>query len=145
MKNVYLINLIFFLMCLSLHATEQAPDIIKLNDKKYYLSAFKKNLPLESFFNKKNKRPYSGALSTGCWRGYKATWKIKNNKLILESIDATILDKDHNKRKATVKEYIGDLKYASWFTGELKLSIKSNYISDKLDKVIKIKNGKVIK
>jgi len=78
----------FFFMVLTvfstyLFATTQTPENLIYNGKEYSLYI----LPLHEYFKKyPNRRPRYTALNTGLWRGYIATFEIKNNELFLKDI-----------------------------------------------------------
>ena len=57
-------------------ATAQYPDKIIYNGKEYDLHSN----PLEEYFQKNpDKKPKATMISTALWRGYVATFEIKNN------------------------------------------------------------------
>lgn len=54
--------------------------------------------------------------STGCWRGYIATWIIEGDQLCLVAFDARDLDGN----QLTISDVFGVEKmFAQWFSGEL--------------------------
>lgn len=99
MRQLIVICLIS-LTYISCFATQQIPDKIIYEGDTIYLGG----LPLEQYFDY-NARPnfvsLGSCFSTGCYRGYKALWEIKENKLVLnslysccESTDILIRNKD---------------------------------------------------
>jgi hypothetical protein len=123
MKNIYMkilnIFILFILTNLTVFGTEQIPDKIIYNGKEYKLG----NNPLESYFEKyPDKRP--GAGSTALWRGYVATFEIKDNQLYLKDIEIQIWD-TVDKHKTTMKSVLNelfpnqDLIKMDWMTGLL--------------------------
>lgn len=59
-------------------ATGQEPDRIIFKGQEYMLFSN----PLETYFKKyPDKRPTRGFESTGLWRGYIATFEVRNNRL----------------------------------------------------------------
>ena len=65
----------------SVHATAQLPDILIYRGETFSLFTN----PLESYFNEDHPKPRE-ILAPGCtasWRGYVATWEIKENHLYL--------------------------------------------------------------
>jgi len=58
--------------------------------------------------------------STGCWRGYIATWIIVDNKLFLSGIEAS--DSQGNPLSILDLFYVDQLP-AFWFSGELRSPI----------------------
>ena len=83
-KNLLIIFGIF--LSVNLFGTAQISDILIYNNDTVRLYSN----PLESYYNKENPRPedfgIGGCWSTACWRGYQATWEIKDNKLYLVEI-----------------------------------------------------------
>ena len=68
-------------------ATLQIPDKIIYDGKKYKLLSN----PLESYFEKNpGKRPEDTRQSTALWRGYVATFEIKDNQLYVKDIEIEI-------------------------------------------------------
>ena len=77
--------LLFFLACITrIFATQQQTDLLIVEKDTFHLKTF----PLENL--KFTTRPFGNtrrtAPSTSCWRGYRAVWKIEDNKLYLEKI-----------------------------------------------------------
>lgn len=65
-------------------ATEQEADLLIIGNDTVYLKTFileKLDLKFSPFGNTRETAP-----STACWRGYKAIWRITDNKLYLEKI-----------------------------------------------------------
>lgn len=84
MKQI-IITIIIFLNCLYSNATIQIPDQIIYKGDTVYI----RGLPLEHYFYNKDKPNFSEiskCRSSGCWRGYKSLWEIKDNRLVLNSI-----------------------------------------------------------
>jgi hypothetical protein len=105
-------------------ATAQAPDVIKLNGESYLLYSN----PLESVLAAEPDRlPKAEVISTGLWRGYIATWAVRDGKFFLE--DVRVPTKEHMRSQAPEEErfrsVMGELfgdpapRVASWFTGNL--------------------------
>ena len=92
--------ILFFCFNLTVFGTAQTPDKLIYNGKKYSLHSN----PMESYFKKfPNKRPESEIMSTGLWRGYIATFEVKDGQLYLKDIEIEI----------RVKEDNGEYKYSS--------------------------------
>lgn len=71
-------------------ATEQEDDLLIIGNDTVYLKTFileKLELKYPPFGNTRETAP-----STACWRGYKAVWRIADNKLYLEKILRCYLD-----------------------------------------------------
>ena len=105
-------------------ATGQQGDILLLNGKRY--SIFTN--PLEPFLrNNPDKLPKSDVVSTSLWRGYVATWNVKNDRLML--VDVAILqsiakpgERGLSTELASVmaRVFPGQKEViASWFTGNI--------------------------
>lgn len=88
--------------------------------------------PLETFFKNEKDRPKffirPGAVSSGNWRGYVATWEIEDGFLYLVKIDSWICRKPTASgcRKVNLKslfgrKYRGGRVRADWFSGELRM------------------------
>lgn len=115
------------MVCLALaiapgaRATAQASDLLIVEGKEFALNTN----PLESQLGKRKwKRPEEAVISSANWRGYIATWEIKDDKLFLK--DATILvsdpkDKDEYVSKSITQDlYPGASEvFADWYTGAL--------------------------
>jgi len=111
-------------------ATAQAPDYLEYKGKTYSLNSnpleplFKKNPELKTKLSDQNERV---VISSGNWRGYVATFKIKNKRLLVK--DITI--EDHNDSFDEYKEISvinkvlpnKNQRNASWFTGNLIIPI----------------------
>jgi len=125
MNKIYTIIIIFFLP-LILNGTPQKPDKVLYKNKTYYLALhWSYSSPLEIYYYKKySKSPFT-MTSTANYRGFIATWIIKNNHLFLSKVKT---------RKYNVKlDYLFDKHQiknnkvkANWFTGYI--SIQSNKI-----------------
>lgn len=105
--------------------TSQVGDIIFYKGKKY----FSDTNPLQQYLEREKKKvdfvAESICFSSGCWRGYIATWEIIDNKLFLTSIKPPFYDPTEDG-EATVKlhELFPNQSFnifASWFTGTLTL------------------------
>ena len=101
-------------------ATGQAGDILILDGKKY--SIFTN--PLESWVEKNpNRVPRSNVTSTALWRGYIATFTVKEHGLYLTNIEILNDDpmksmRDMRSVMATVFPHQTDV-LADWFTGNI--------------------------
>ena len=121
----FLILIILLCTSLQVNATAQYPDMIFYNGKEYFLH----NNPLESYFEKyPNKKPQSGMISSALWRGYIATFEIKNNQLLLKDIEIQVYDTSNEKEyKLTQVSVINkvfpnnEIVKIDWMTGLLVL------------------------
>jgi len=80
--------------------------------------------PLETHFTRDNPRPEFAAPHTACWRGYIASWEIREDTLYLKDIKAWM--RDRSGKAAPVefeKIFPGKTKpmKADWFTGTLRI------------------------
>jgi len=107
----------------NLFATAQSPDKIIYNQTEYNLQIN----PLEQYFLKNpNKRPKPSIHSSSLWRGYIATFEIRQNELFLIDIKIQTLEKDNQDNyvwKSVVSEIFPDFKSKKleWFEGLLIL------------------------
>jgi hypothetical protein len=101
--------------------TAQRPDIIFYEGQKRYLYSN----PLEDYYRAGRKRPYftigPNTFSTSNWRGYVATWEVKDNTLYMTNIESWIED-----RRATLESLFGSKCQngkveATWFSGKLRI------------------------
>lgn len=123
MKTILTVLLIG-LFGLNLFATAQIPDKLIYNGKEYNLNCN----PLESYFeNNPDKKPKGGISSTALWRGYVATFEIKDSLLYVKDIQIEYWDttkKNHDtKWKSVLNEVFPDQKeiLVDWMTGLLVL------------------------
>lgn len=124
MKTILTIILTVFIG-LNLFATAQYPDKLIYNGKEYSLNSN----PLESYFEKNpDKRPKGGVMSTALWRGYVATFEIRDSLLYVKDIQIqywdTIDKKKHNtKWKSVLNEVFPEQKEikVDWLTGIIVL------------------------
>jgi len=141
----------------NLFATAQYPDNIIFEGKEYMLHSN----PMETYFEKyPDKRPKGGIMSTALWRGYVATFIVKENELYLENIEIEVREKKSKKSykykwKSVIKDLIkeGEELKIDWITGILVIphgkiknyvhmgyaSTYSNYI------LLEVEKGKVNK
>ena len=127
MKKQFLILILLIFSCSVVLSTEQFPDILIVENDTVFLKSF----PLEDLISKKKfqKKPFTyGEYSyphTACWRGYVATWKIIDSKLML----LEVMKVDSTLEKLNVIEYfelnnydptiINGLVFADWYTSNL--------------------------
>lgn len=117
---------LMLLLAISMHdafATAQNPD--RLIYKGDTLSIFAN--PLEALYRSDSLRPkfwgdQSGCITTSCWRGYVAEWKIENDQLYLTGIYSCCFRED--SVRANLKSLFGDkvidgVVKADWFSGSI--------------------------
>jgi len=144
--KIFIVFIILF-SSLNLFSTAQIPDNLIYKGKRYNLYSN----PLETYFKKyPNKKPHTTVGSSALWRGYVATFEIKDKKLILKDIKVM---KDFDSWGSVKKEVIKKDKNFSldYFTGILVIpygkminyvhmgyaSTYENYI------LLEIRNGKL--
>lgn len=106
-------------------ATAQIPDIIFWNGKEYMLHSN----PLEDYFEKHpEKRPKNVISSTALWRGYVATFEIRDSILLVKDIQIEYWDEkdkkgSRTKWKSVMQEVFpgGNEVKVDWLTGLLVL------------------------
>ena len=77
------------LLSLTTLATAQYPDKIIFNGTEYNLDSN----PLESYFEiNLDKRPKGDLKSTALWRGYRATFEMRDSQLFVKDIQIQYLD-----------------------------------------------------
>ncbi len=120
MKILITFFLFLFLVNKS-YATAQEPDKIFYNGKEYKLFLN----PLEEYFEKyPEKRPKSIIESTSLWRGYVASFELKDNQLFLKDIeiqyrDTTSIKRRNIKWKSVLTDVFPDssMLRLTWITG----------------------------
>ena len=109
----------FLFLCQTVLGTAQIPDKILYNKKEYMLQSN----PLEVFFEEyPEKRPKSQVWSNALYRGYVATFQIRNNQLYVRDIE--IIDNTGKSGWKSVKKNIFPrrrLVKVDWMTGLLVL------------------------
>ncbi|MBG9377908.1 hypothetical protein I5907_16830 [Panacibacter sp. DH6] len=106
-------------------ATAQYPDKIFFNGKEYALLSN----PLEAFFEKNpERRPEGGVISSALWRGYVATFEVRDNQLFVKDIQIIYInttDKNNHddEWKSVMEEVFPEQKdvKVDWLTGLLVL------------------------
>lgn len=102
MKTVLMI-ILNLLIWLKVFATAQYPDNIIYNGIEYDLNSN----PLEKYFKKNpDKRPNGDIMSSALWRGYVATFEIKDNQLYLKDIKIECQDTTSKESYNTIWESV---------------------------------------
>ena len=102
-------------------ATAQASDLLIVGGKEFSLNTN----PLENQLQKKQWRPPENAVITSAnWRGYIATWEIKDGSLFLKDVTIGVSDsknrRDYVRKSITRDLYPGASEvFADWYTGAL--------------------------
>jgi hypothetical protein len=126
MKKKHILTLLFtVVITLFSFATQQTPDLLIVGKDTFYLKSF----PIDKLNFKENMNPFDTGLfvSTNCWRGYIATWELKDNKLFLQKVQKCNTDSiiDYNKvisyfetngYKANI---INGKIFADWYSAKL--------------------------
>ncbi len=102
-------------------ATAQWPDVIHIDGEKHSLNVN----PLRELLTQKNwQRPENAMVSSANWRGYIATWEIRDGQLVL--VDATIRIMKTSHRDYDEHSIVPELfpsaagaVRADWFSGAL--------------------------
>ncbi|WP_315817767.1 hypothetical protein [Paraflavitalea speifideaquila] len=122
MKAIPLL-LLFVTSSLKLWATAQYPDKLWYKGKEYDMHTN----PMEAFFEKHpDRKPKNGIISTALWRGYVATFEIKNDQLLLKDIEIKVQDTGktyQTKWVSVLKEVFPNQQEINidWYTGLLVL------------------------
>lgn len=115
----YLLIFSIFLFCKFSYGTGQVPDYLVY--KGDTLAIFSN--PLEKYFEQTGKRElidFVGCGSTACWRGYKAIWELKGDKLYLVQITSCHNSCGLEIKNADLKKMFGtETVFANWFTGKI--------------------------
>ena len=129
MKTI-LLTVIFLTLTVSIFATSQAPDKIIYKEQEYSLNTN----PLESFFEKNPKlRPESRIMSTALWRGYIATFEIRDNQLFVKDIVVMDEDTTTSSQKTTCRSVFNQV-----FPNQKQIKV------DWLTGLLVIPNGKLV-
>jgi hypothetical protein len=128
-KRYSLVAILICINVLKIIATEQIADRLIIGKDTFYMKSF----PLEVIRDKKKlEEPpfdYGGEYSfpsTGCYRGYVATWKVVDKKLMLievEKVDSTnkkLNIIDYFKRNKYQPKIINGYVFADWYSENLK-------------------------
>ncbi|MBU2927020.1 hypothetical protein [Winogradskyella psychrotolerans] len=115
----YLLIFSIFLICKLSYGTGQVPDYLVY--KGDTLAIFSN--PLEKYFELTGQRElmdFVGCGSTACWRGYKAIWELKGDKLYLIQLTSCHNSCGLKIKNADLKKMFGtDIVLADWFTGKI--------------------------
>lgn len=119
MKGV-LVLLLLLLLPAEVFATAQITDLILYQGEEQMLFSE----PLESYFDREHPRPEHlfDFSCTGSWRGYKASWEIRDMYLYLNKIVEGTCDPDAREIELS-RIFQGHKKpvKATWFSGYLRI------------------------
>lgn len=121
MTQKSLIGITLFLIMLTNAgwATTQEPDIIKFKGQYENMRSW----PFESYYSSPKQRPaFFKPQHTACWRGYVATWEVKNGYLFLLALrTSTIPGKGEEIQLSKIESHWKSRVKADWFTGIVKI------------------------
>jgi hypothetical protein len=109
--------------------TAQIPDSISIDGAEHMLFAE----PLEAYYSQLA-RPSFAPTSTANWRGYVASWEIRDNRMYLSGIKAELCDRGgpqgwrcDKRQPVGLKELFpggkGEKVFAEWFSGTLRVPL----------------------
>ena len=105
--------------------TTQVPDILLLDGKPLRLFS----TPLQPWLAQQHIDLRTGRLNSDCWRGYRATWQVVLDRLLLAAVEpcGTASDAQQSQSRARVRIsreglFPGshDAVDATWFSGRLR-------------------------
>lgn len=116
-------TILLILFSLTIFATEQTPDRLIYQSDTIFIDTF----PLEKLMEsdsiiRKRIFEYSKdvCMSSGCWRGHVATWKIENDSIFLVKLISGCEDyKFKLENVFGTKKVIEGKVFANWFSGDL--------------------------
>ena len=96
--------------------TAQIRESLVFNGEKYYIASE----PLYPYIVEHNLRFM--ATNTACWRGYRGSWTIEDNKLYLVELSGFLLE-GNNRKNIDLKDIFPnqDKVFAEWFSGEIRI------------------------
>lgn len=109
MRRAILILSLFIISIIGVHATEQIPDLLVIGNETFYLKTFTLEQLRIKYKIKVSPFNYGDYqfFSTTCYRGYVATWKVIDDKLMLIEIDKV----DSIREKLDIAEYFKKANY----------------------------------
>ncbi|MDR6809794.1 hypothetical protein J2Y45_006825 [Dyadobacter sp. BE34] len=120
--KIWMISL-WVLFCFNVFATAQNPDRLVYKGDTLFIFAN----PLEELYKNDSIRPkffakQAACITTACWRGYIADWKIENGQLYLTGISSCCFRDDGVR--ANLESLFGDkvtdgIVKADWFSGNI--------------------------
>lgn len=138
LQSLFLV-LVFSSLC---PATTQIRDRIIYDSNEY--SGDYEEFPLEDYWSDEHPKPKLLSMgSTACWRGYIATWEVRNESLFLKSLSKEALPND-DETPIPLQSVFPDANgyiLADWFSGVLECNRGAKY---KEILFISIHKGKVI-
>jgi len=116
--------------------TAQIPDSIAIDGAQHMLFSE----PLEAYYSDYRPRPSFAPGNTANWRGYIASWEIRDNRLYLSGIKAEVCDRAGPQGWRCDKRHPIGLKdlfpkgngmvFAEWYSGTLRVPLgkQMNYV-----------------
>jgi hypothetical protein len=135
-------------------ATEQFPDLVIYNCDTFYISGtLDKEFPLYEILNNETYKSKfnlnEGCESTGCNRGYRATWIIEKGEIYLKEIKYCCSDNQYDLKKIFGEKVEKKGVKAFWINRNLNISSKPINIFTLREEIniveLKIKGGKLLK
>jgi len=119
-------------------ATEQEGEDVVYEGNQYPINEF----PLDSYL--KNQKPPLNldALDTAHWRGYQASWVVKENALFLNSLEARIGGKAAKVSDVFPSNNSFPVK-VTWYSGNLTLNVGESQGYWR-EKILKLKDGNIL-
>jgi len=115
---------LFLVMAGSAAASMQERDILLMGGKVFRIGRGRGESPLEQYFEGGNPRPeFTGNISSSLHRGYIAHWEVRNRRLLLKGVDATVIPNDalslapHSLLALFPDDYADGKVFANWYTG----------------------------
>ena len=99
--------------------TAQSMEKLIYNGEEVWMAT----VPLESYLNTLNQKHDFSLISSGCWRGYNATWEVKNDKLYLIDFLGHMKTAPDTIAEVTMDYVFPDqlIVFADWFNGEIRI------------------------
>lgn len=134
-----IINILLLFSGIGVFATSQRADKLLYKGIEYNLFSNPLEIYFEKYPNKRPKKVFGGLVieSTSLWRGYVATFEIRDHKLIVKDIQILCVDTTHSNSLdecwvSVITEVFPEQKeiQVDWYTGLLVLPIGDimNYI-----------------
>jgi hypothetical protein len=123
-KSIFVLFFILTADKIDCFATPQTGDLLIIETDTITIFQY----PLDQYFNKGNLyNPgyFDEYIRTSCWRGYRAIWIIKDNKLFLKDIYDCGLSKNISIDRIGLKKNNEELIFANWFSGYFKINKKT--------------------
>lgn len=118
-RKILAMSLAVLFICVPAFPTAQVGDILIMDGKQYEIQTN----PLSTFLEQNPGRmPKSNVISTSNWRGYIATWELKDGQLLLQDVTISVGGSGLETEQRSVIAQVFPQKppvVAEWFTGNL--------------------------